>query len=301
MKAKTNKKKVQRKPTTRRTRHLVKMAVVPNKKNNYRPHLIRRYGLTLIAVTVICMQFGYNNTLTGKVLGLKSEITTSELLEQTNKTRVSYELGPLKLNNKLNDAAYLKGKDMFDNQYWAHVSPDGTQQWKWFNDVEYNYSEAGENLAKNFTTTSSTMTAWMNSPGHKENVLNPGYQEVGFAVLNGDLDGEPTALVVALYGTPANEAVLGDNKSFAKPGPVTNNSAYVRLMVASKSLSAAAIIGLVIIIFATIVAAIAHSKRKKLPKEIKQTWRKYHGLIKVGGLSAYGLMIIYLYGGGQIL
>ncbi len=59
------------KSALRRAHHIVRMTVIPHKKNNYRPHLIRRYGLVAIAFAVVGMQFGYNNALTGSVLGLK--------------------------------------------------------------------------------------------------------------------------------------------------------------------------------------------------------------------------------------
>lgn len=288
------------KSALRRAHHIVRMTVIPHKKNNYRPHLIRRYGLVAIAFAVVGMQFGYNNALTGSVLGLKCEIKTSELLEQTNKVRKSYGIGQLKLNDKLNKAAYLKGKDMFADQYWAHVAPDGTQPWKWFADVDYNYSEAGENLAKNFTTTSAAMTAWMNSPGHKANLLNPDYLEVGFAVINGELDGKPTALVVALYGTPADAEVAGVNTPFAQPESIGGNDIFTRFAIATQSVTSAAIAGIVLIFIATVVAVVAHAYRKKLPRKLRQTWYKHHGLIKAAGLSVFCLMVMFLYGGGQI-
>ena len=151
--------KVKAKVTKKRIRNAVRMSVIPNKKNQYQPHLIRGYGITAIIFIVVGMQMGYNTALTGRVLGTKTTITIDDLLKETNEVRSSYKSGTLKINDKLNQAAYLKAKDMMANQYWAHVSPNGTQPWKWFGDVNYNYAEAGENLAKNFSTTGATMTA----------------------------------------------------------------------------------------------------------------------------------------------
>lgn len=300
MKAKTNNKKTTTKSVRSWLRHIIRMAIVPHNKNDYRPHLIRRYGLVSIACVVIGMQIGYNSTLTGRVLGIKCEITINELLEQTNKTRVSYELGSLKLNDKLNQAAYLKAQDMFADQYWAHVAPDGTQPWKWFGDVGYNYSEAGENLAKNFSTTSAAMTAWMNSPGHKANVLNASYTEVGFAVVEGELDGKDTSLVVALYGSPAISTVAGVSTPFSQPEVMENTSILTKFAIATQSVTSVTIICLAILVFATFVAGLSHTYRKKLPLKLRRSWYRHHGLYKAAGLSVFCLAILFFYSSGQI-
>lgn len=284
----------------KRIRNAVRVSVIPSEKNQYQPHLIRGYGITAIIFIVIGMQMGYNTALTGRVLGTKTTITTADLLRETNATRSSFKLGTLKSNDKLNQAAYLKAQDMMANQYWAHVSPNGTQPWKWFGDVNYNYAEAGENLAKNFSTTGATMTAWMNSPGHKENVLNPDYLEAGFAVIDGDLDGQPTTLVVALYGRPAESAVAGAKAIFSQPGAVVDGNVLTRFAIASQSITAVAIVGIALTTFATFVAGLSHAYRQKLPKKMRKSWHRQHGLIKAIGLSIFSLAIIFFYSRGQI-
>jgi hypothetical protein len=92
---------------------------------------------------------------------------------------------------------------MFSENYWAHVSPSGIQPWYWFAQANYPYTYAGENLAKDFDTSAGTVQGWMNSPGHKANILNVNYTQVGFAVQNGTLVGGQTTLVVAHYGATA--------------------------------------------------------------------------------------------------
>jgi hypothetical protein len=96
---------------------------------------------------------------------------------------------------------------MFAENYWAHVSPSGLQPWHWFNQAGYPYTYAGENLAKDFDTSAGVMQGWMNSPGHKANVLNTNYTDVGFAVQNGTLVGGDTTLVVAHYGSTVSQQV----------------------------------------------------------------------------------------------
>src|SRR5690606_29240443 len=78
---------------------------------------------------------------------------------------------------------------------------------KWLNDVNYKYSVAGENLAKNFADSSSTVDAWLASDTHRANVLEKRYTEVGFAVVQDVMNGRSTVLVVAYYALPSDQTV----------------------------------------------------------------------------------------------
>jgi hypothetical protein len=102
----------------------------------------------------------------------------------------------------LSEAARQKAGDMFAFNYWAHVSPSGRTPWAFFTDVGYKYQYAGENLARDFRDPGAVVNAWMNSPSHRENIVNSKYQEIGVAVVDGTLQGVETALVVQLFGTP---------------------------------------------------------------------------------------------------
>ena len=278
----------------------VKLAVIPHKDNDYRPHLIRRYGLVAVVFVVVGLQFGYNLSTTGNVLGRVSDITINSLFEQTNQTRIQAGVAPLKLDDKLNQAAYLKAQDMFSDQYWAHNSPDGTQPWKWFGDVSYNYNEAGENLAKGFTSTSAVIVAWLNSPEHKANLIKDSYQDVGFAVVSGELDGQSTSIVVALYGLPAVSAVASAQSTFSEAVPTGQTNILTQFAVALQSISPAVMAGLALIAIVIIVASYSHAFRHKLPKVLRKSWYHHHGLYKAVGMVSLGLIIIFLYGGGQI-
>lgn len=300
MKAKTKKTKKQIQSTSKKIRHIVRLAVVPHKKNQYRPHLIRRYGLLALIAIAFGVQLVYNLSATGSVLGRESDITITSLYQQTNQTRLEEGLDSLKLNDQLNQAAYLKAQDMFLRQYWSHDAPDGTEPWKWFGDVGYNYDRAGENLAKNFNTTSGVMIAWLNSPQHKANVINSSYQDVGFAVVTGELLGTPTTLVVALYGAPASQAVAGATTVFNEPSANSGVNILTQFAVAIKSLTPAVMVALFLISVAVVVASVTHSNRHKLPAKLRKSWYKHHGLYKAIGLSLLAVFIIFLYSNGQI-
>ena len=142
------------------------------------------------------------------ILGYASDIKISELLNVTNKKRATAGLSELNINNELSRAAYKKAQDMFAKDYWAHVSPDGKEPWDFILTEKYDYSYAGENLTKNFNTSREVVEAWFSSPSHKDNLLSKNYDEIGFAVVNGTLDGYKTTLVVQMFGRPRTPSYL---------------------------------------------------------------------------------------------
>ena len=277
------------------------MAIVPHKKNNYRPHLIRTPGLVVVFALVFVTLGMYNFTSTGSVLGDTANISTSGLLAQTNDARSSANEVPLTLNTDLTKAAQLKAYDMLANQYWAHTAPNGTEPWAWFDKVGYEYVAAGENLAKDFTTNNGVVSAWMNSKEHRENVLNAGYSDVGFGVVHGMLDGKETELVVAMYGTPLQPTVAGATTTgnFIE-APIGTGSIMARTGYYLQSISPAVLSSFILLLITAVVAFMAHSYRKKLPKQWRQSWRQHHGLY-TGVISLLLIVtVVTLYSGGQI-
>lgn len=292
-------KKITQKSFWKVTTNVAKLLFIPHHANNYKPHIIRSYGIVLVLATIIGLNFGYNNIKTGDVLGQKTEITISSLIDQTNLQRQKAGLLPLILNDKLNQAAYLKAQDMFTKQYWAHNAPDGTHPWKWLSDVGYNYDEAGENLAKNFTTTPAVIIAWMDSPEHRANILEEKYSDVGFAVMDGQLEGKPVSIVVALYGAPASSAVLGMNR-FNGADSIGQVSILDKFGIAMRSITSVMLFCISVIILVMLVSFAAHFKRHKLPKKFAKSWRKNHGLYKAVGLAVFATALILISSVGQV-
>jgi hypothetical protein len=216
--------------------HHLKHTLVPHRHNHHRPHLIRPLGLAIVAALIVLQQVHLDTQLRhshGSVLAYASDITPIELLHDTNLERTKVGLAPLRLDAKLNSSAAAKASDMFAYNYWSHVSPSGVQPWHWFEQAGYKYAYAGENLAKDFDTTAGVTQGWMNSPTHRDNLLNSHYVDVGYAVVNGSLMGTETTLVVAHYGTavpttviaqsappPAAAKVVPKAKVVATPTPV---------------------------------------------------------------------------------
>lgn len=302
----TQTKKAKQSLHTRVRRH-AKTVLVPHKDNQYRPHLIRAQGLVAVLVIALVAQLAYSFITTGRasVLGRESDIQVSELFIETNKARKAANEPELKMNDNLSHAAFLKAQNMISEQYWAHVSPSGIQPWKWFADAGYNYSYAGENLAKNYPSAGATVEAWMGSPTHRENILNKAFVDVGFAVVTGELQGEETTLVVAMYGAPvtvaATQAAAADHKGFLMSSvedTVQQPLQYFSASFDSLSPVTIAILGLLAIV--ALVGVIAHHYRNKLPKSVQKSWRKHHGMYTFIGMLILGALIIVATGGGQI-
>lgn len=155
-----------------------------------------------IAMLAIAGLFRLLPSVMPGVLGYASNISVKDLLEYTNAKRKDSGLSELRLNSALSVAAKLKAEDMFNNQYWAHISPGGKEPWDFILGQNYDYIYAGENLAKNFNNSRDVVEAWMKSQSHRENLLSPNYDEIGFAVVNGVMDGYETTLVVQMFGRP---------------------------------------------------------------------------------------------------
>ena len=100
---------------------------------------------------------------------------------------------------------------MIDNNYFAHVSPQKKSPWYWIEKNEYDYTYAGENLAINFTNSEDQQKAWMDSPLHKKNILNPNYDEIGVAVKRGVVEGKETTVVVQMFGAQSGKEIAGAN------------------------------------------------------------------------------------------
>ena|SRR3989338_1368244 len=130
----------------------------------------------------------------------KPNLTPGEILELVNTTRVNSGLTPLSLNSTLNLAAFAKAEDMLNNNYFAHVSPEGVKPWYWFKAMGYNYTYAGENLALGYDDADELVDSWMSSPSHKSNILSPFYSDLGLAVVND----QGNTVIVQMFGSKTN-------------------------------------------------------------------------------------------------
>jgi len=158
-------------------------------------------------------------------LGFASNIFADKIVTDTNAYRQQNGLSQLYLDPELCQAAQKKAEDMFADDYWAHVAPDGTTPWSFITAAGYDYVYAGENLAKDFQKSDAVVLAWMESPTHRQNILNDKFLDIGVAVVNGTLNGYETTLVVQMFGqkpsaTLAEEGPVAPRTSSSAPAQV---------------------------------------------------------------------------------
>ncbi len=136
--------------------------------------------------------------------GENSQLSIDGVIYFTNEMRKGNGgLPALSKNSVLNLAAKAKLDDMFNNQYFEHVSPAGKDVNYWVTQAGYEYIVIGENLALgNFSGDKDLVQAWMDSPGHRANILSPKYSQIGVAVGKGVFEGKNTWLAVQMFGMP---------------------------------------------------------------------------------------------------
>jgi uncharacterized protein YkwD len=112
------------------------------------------------------------------------------ILAQVNEVRAAHDLKPLALSPSLSAAARAHTRDMVANGYFAHDSADGQPFWKriagFYPDRNYSYWSVGENLfwGTGFATPDAGMEAWMASPEHRANILDPHWTQIGIAAVS---------------------------------------------------------------------------------------------------------------------
>ena len=158
--------------------------VVPSHRNNYHPHILGHRSLALISILLVTVKIFSLSVLAFGAVDTASSaaITTENIISLTNESRLAYGLAALSENQQLKAAAQAKAEDMLAKGYFAHNTPDGKTPWDFIVSAGYTYLQAGENLAVNFLDAEDVEAAWMNSPGHKANILNKHFQEIGIGI-----------------------------------------------------------------------------------------------------------------------
>lgn len=179
---------------------------IPHKQTHEKAKLLSWKGLIIYILLFILLQVSFSIIGYSKpgLLGVSSSIDQKTVIDLTNIEREKKGLPKLQENQALNKAAALKAQNMFQENYWAHYAPSGKTPWDFILSAGYRFTYAGENLAKNFYKSDDVVAAWMNSPTHRDNLLNSKYKDIGIAVVEGTLNGQKTTLVVQEFGTTEN-------------------------------------------------------------------------------------------------
>lgn len=197
--------------------------VVPHPRNNYHPHLLGHRAIALFSILLLSIKIASVALVTiSPALPVDaSAITTNTIFNLTNESRKQNNLGQLSLNSKLSSAASAKANDMLAKQYFAHNTPDGKTPWDFIKKTGYTYLIAGENLAVDFVEAESVNGAWMNSPGHRANILNADFEEIGIGIAQGEYQGHNSIFVVQMFGTQGEQPI----KILATPTTVKEQQA----------------------------------------------------------------------------
>jgi len=108
-----------------------------------------------------------------------------KVLELVNAERAKYGLKSLLWDAKLAEVARIKSMDMRDKNYFSHTSPTYGSPFEMMKNFGITYNYAGENIAAGQTTPETVVQAWMNSEGHRKNILNPNYTHLGVGYASG--------------------------------------------------------------------------------------------------------------------
>ena len=135
---------------------------------------------------------------------LATDITRDAVVASMNAQRAQQGLPPLRIDDRLCAAAGDRMREMEEMAYWDHVSPEGRSPFAWLKPRGYDFRYAGENLAKGFETAEVLVESWMESRGHRENIMSPLYNDCGIAIIDGSTLGRATGKsVVVLFGRAA--------------------------------------------------------------------------------------------------
>jgi len=111
--------------------------------------------------------------------------TVAQVVALVNKERASAGCGPLTEDAQLEKAAQAHSDDMAARNFFDHVNPDGADPGQRITAAGYKWSTYGENIAQGQQTAEAVMDSWMNSPGHRANILNCSFKDIGVGVHNG--------------------------------------------------------------------------------------------------------------------
>jgi len=141
--------------------------------------------------------------LISKKAAVSGNLTVSVIVTETNNQRKANGLSELGVNELLTRAAQMKLDDMFKNQYFEHESPDGKGPGEVAEAAGYRFLTVGENLALgSFADEKDLVQAWMDSPGHRANILGTQFTEIGIAAKKGMFKGEEVWIAVQEFGKP---------------------------------------------------------------------------------------------------
>lgn len=275
------------------------------KHHRHSDHYMKTYWPYLPMLLIVAMGIIANSLWSRpNVLGDTSNLSSQALLEETNARRVAGHETGLMLNDKLTTAAQAKANDMAQKDYWSHNSPDGRTPWSFITNAGYHYQVAGENLAYGFANAEGAVAGWMNSPLHRENIMNGNYKDVGFGVAQSqNYQGQgPETIVVAEYGGPVEAATAAGGTAGAQDldlltsaKPVSRIQLLSGGQAAWSTAAVSALAGAVITLF-----ILRHGLRLKRLMLEGERFVTHHPLLDISLVFVGTLTIIFMQASGAI-
>lgn len=186
-------------------KRITKKYFIPHEGNEFKPHFLRERSVIRLAIIIVFIFLGaFFQTAVIRQSDFFAAVLPKVLADLANDSRRADGLPTLTVSPVLEEAAQRKAKDMAEKSYFAHVSPQGISPWYWFTESGYKFVYAGENLAVDFSESDVVNRAWLASPGHRTNILNKNFSEIGIATSRGNYQGHDTIFVVQLFGRPVS-------------------------------------------------------------------------------------------------
>ena len=181
---------------------------VPHPGNGHHPHLLHHRNLFSMSAMLVMMKAA---TVIAPILlpGASiqaSVITPQNIVMLTNTTRNEIRIPQLVEDSVLDQAAQQKADDMAANNYFSHESPSGKTAMDLILAQGYPARLAAENLAVRYNEAENVQTGWLLSRTHRENIVNPEYQDIGVGVSKGPYKGNAAIFVVQLFGRKVEAA-----------------------------------------------------------------------------------------------
>lgn len=185
---------------------------------NYR--IVLAIALVLLAIRLPLGQFFVS----------ASDLTNENISMAINQERSQRSIPTLNYNTKLAAAADYKSRDMISRHYFSHTDPEGNYIWDKIAAEGYTpYIVLGENLAIDFSDTAGLVAAWIDSPTHRANILNPAFKDQGMAVAFGDTSaGQYSMAVTNTFGAqpaPVPAPASKTSPTTTTPPPTTKGTA----------------------------------------------------------------------------
>lgn len=181
----------------------LKHYLIASPENDYQPWILSKTALACFVLSVWTLRLFMPGYIAVGAPGLDNQ----DLMNRINAERTNRFIPALISNSKLSTAASIKSNDMINRDYFAHVNPDGDYVWPVIEAQGYKpYQALGENLAVDFNSAEGVVNAWMNSPGHRANILNEKFEDQGMAAVFGNFENHDTYLITNLFGTLIKKA-----------------------------------------------------------------------------------------------